>query len=74
MMSKEIEKMHQEIATRNSINAVKKANEVEKLLLEEIGTLRTLVIQHHEQLAQLQQKYNLLLTKNFTGGSTANVS
>lgn len=62
---------HQEIATRNSREAINKAERTHSELLARITHLESLVSSQGQTLVQLQQKYNLLLTKNFGGGSTS---
>jgi len=62
---------HQEIATRNSREAINKAERTHDELLGRITHLENLASSQGQALVQLQQKYNLLLTKNFGGGSTS---
>jgi len=66
----EIAKAHQEIATRNSRAAVEKVDSTRNELLERLNHLEQLVATQQQQITQLQQKYNLLLTKNFDGRAT----
>lgn len=62
---------HQELATRNSQAAVKTANATRNELLDRISRLEGVVAVLGQRLGDLEQKYNLLLTKNFNGGSTS---
>jgi hypothetical protein len=71
MSEEHIAKAHQEIATRNSMSAVKAAQDSEKRLNDRIDFLENLVRTQHEQIAQLQNKYNLLLSSRFSSGSTS---
>ena len=62
---------HQEIATRNSRTAINKAEQTHSELLARIVHIESLVASQGQALVKLQQKYNVLLTKNFNGGSTS---
>lgn len=62
--------MHQEVATRNAQNAVKKVNQVEATVTERLNQLERLAVTQQQRLDDIERKYNLLLTKNFNGGST----
>ncbi len=66
-----IAKAHEEVATRNAQVAVKRVGEVEITLTERLQHLENIVANMHGEIQQLQQKYNLLLTKSFNGGSTS---
>ena len=70
-MNSEAIKAHQEIATRNSRVAIEKAERTHDELLTRIIHLEGLVSSQGQVIIQLQQKYNLLLTKNFNGGGTS---
>lgn len=69
-MSDETAKAHQELATRNSRAAVKKADDTRNELLDRINHLERLVVTDHQKLVELEKKYNLLLTARFDGRST----
>lgn len=62
---------HQEIATRNSRAAVVFSEETRHVLTERILSMEKAFNALAAQMAQLEQKYNLLLTKHFSGGSTS---
>ncbi len=64
-------KAHQEVATRNAQVAVKQANDTRTELLTRLNNLEALVTNQQSEIFQLNQKYNLLLTNRFNGGSTA---
>ncbi len=66
-----IAKAHEEVATKNAQVAVKRVSEVEATLTERIVYLENVAASMQGELKQLQNKYNLLLTKNFDGGSTS---
>ena len=70
-MNEETVKAHQEIATRNSRTAINKAESTYNELLKRIIHLEGLVASQGQTITQLQQKYNLLLTKNFNGKGTS---
>jgi hypothetical protein len=70
-MDESIAKAHQEIATRNSQNAVKSVDQLRAEMVDAFNAQSRAMQQMHAQLTDLQQKYNLLLTKNFHGGSTS---
>ncbi len=70
-MEESIAKAHQEIATRNSQNAVKAVDQLRAEMVDAFNAQSRAMQQMHAQLTDLQQKYNLLLTKNFHGGSTS---
>ena len=70
----EIKEVNEAIAkvAENNANAALQHSEATKAeLMAIIKGLEGLVITHNDQISQLQHKYNLLLTKNFNGGSTA---
>jgi hypothetical protein len=66
-----IAKAHEKIATRNSQIAVKRVSELESTLHERLMALETRVANQDFEISHLHDKYNLLLTKNFNGGSTS---
>jgi hypothetical protein len=66
-----IAKVHQETATRNAQVAVKQSNDTREELLNRMIHLEALVTTQQSEIQQLHQKYNLLLTKQFNGGSTS---
>ncbi len=66
-----IARAHQEVATRNAQVAVKQANDTRTELLARLNNLEALVTNQQGEIHQLQQKYNLLLTQRFNGGSTS---
>lgn len=68
---REIAKVHEQVATRNAQAAVQRVAKTESELIERIDRLEGLVLATANQVAMLQEKYNLLLTKNFHGGSTS---
>jgi len=70
-MSKEIEQAHQEVATRNAQAAVTLANSTKAALEMRLDHLEHLVTNLYQTVTTLEQKYNLLLTSRFNGGSTA---
>jgi hypothetical protein len=70
-MNEETVKAHQEIATRNSRTAINKAESTHNELLKRIIHLENLASSQGQVLAQLQQKYNLLLSKSFNGRGTS---
>lgn len=68
---KEVVQANQELATRNSQAAVNTANKTRDELTNKIVTLEKTVFQLVNQVAQLNQKYNLLLSNRFNKGSTS---
>ncbi len=66
-----IAKAHQEVATRNAQVAVKQANDTRTEMFKRMLHLEAIVTNQQSEIQQLQQKYNLLLTQRFNGGSTA---
>jgi len=70
-MSDEMAKTHQEIATRNSREAIKKADATRDELLTKISHLENLVANLAAKTNELEQKYNMLLTARFDGKATA---
>lgn len=73
MSNQEVEtmKVHQEIATRNSKEAIAKSEKTRDELLDRINRLERLVTNQEQKITQMEQKYNLLLTARFDGRSTA---
>ena len=73
-MSSESEtiKAHQEIATRNAREAIRKSDATRDEVLARVNHLDALVANLTFEVAQLQQKYNLLLTARFDGKGTDN--
>ncbi len=69
-MSEE-DKFRSEVAARNSRVAVERVQATRDELLLRLVHLETVVNSQSVQIAHLQQKYNLLISKNFNGGSTA---
>ena len=71
-MSQETEtmKVHQELATRNAKMAVEKVEKTRDELLDRLNKLERLVANQQQQITQIEQKYNLLLTARFDGRST----
>ena len=67
---KEVIQANQELATRNSQAAVKTANQTRDELSAKILLLEKTVAQLVQQVSQLNQKYNLLLSNRFNKGST----
>jgi len=61
---------YSEIAARNSKAAVKAAEDTRNELLDRIIHLEQLVATQGELINILDNKYNLLLTQRFSGGST----
>jgi hypothetical protein len=70
-MSDEVARAHQEVATRNSREAIRKADATRNELLGRITHLEALVANLTASVAQLEQKYNLLLTARFDGRATS---
>lgn len=66
-----IAKAHEEIATRNAQVAVTTANEAKNDVREKIRRLEGLLLNLTHEVEHLNDKYNLLLTKSFNGGSTS---
>jgi len=62
---------HQELATRNSQVAVLVANEAKNDMAKQISQLRDMMITQQREIELLNEKYNILITKNFSGGSTS---
>ena len=61
---------HEKVATNNARAAITIATEVKDMTEERIKRLEGLVSNLEFQITHLHQKYNLLLTKQFNGGST----
>lgn len=70
-MSDEYARAFSDTATKNSQAAVNTANDTNNRLTARIDALERLVIALQAEVAQMQGKYNLLLTARFNGGSTA---
>jgi hypothetical protein len=69
-MSNEETKLHQEIATRNSREAIRKSDATRDELLVRISHLEQIVSGLSFSVQHLEQKYNLLLSARFDGKST----
>lgn len=69
-MDESIAKAHQEIATRNSQNAVKAVEQLRTEMVDAYNAQSRQMQMMAAQLTDLQQKYNILLSKSFHGGST----
>jgi len=67
---KEVNDAAAEVANRNAKTALQHSEKTRLEITERVNTLENLVREMYGQLAQLQNKYNLLLTKNFNRGST----
>lgn len=67
----EVAKAHQEIATRNAQNAVNSVEELRANYDKRILHLEQLIATLYNKHTLLEQKYHLLLTQRFNGGSTA---
>ena len=67
---KEVNDAAAEVANRNAKTALQHSEKTRLELTDRVNTLENLVREMYGQLAQLQNKYNLLLTKNFNRGST----
>jgi len=70
-MNDEIARTHQEIATRNARAAVQAAETTKAEMTVRLNHLEHLVAGQQVKLGELEQKYNLLLTKRFDGRATA---
>lgn len=66
-----IAQVHQETATRNAQTAVKAVKDLSSELKERVDRLEGLVANMHNKQCDLERKYNLLLSKSFSGGSTS---
>lgn len=66
----QVAEAHQRVATQNAQVAVQQVQELRSEFGEKLAHLEALVRTQHEQIAQLHQKYNLMLTKRFDHGST----
>jgi len=71
-MSDEIS--YAELAARNAIAAVDRVELTRDELINRIVHLEGLVSNLGLKTLDLEQKYNILLAKNFNGGSTENVN
>lgn len=67
----DLSKAFGEVATRNAQAALEVANNTKSELTMRVNALENLVTSLNGQIAQLQQKYNLLLSSRFNGGSTS---
>ena len=67
---KEVNDAAAEVANRNAKTALQHSEKTRLEITERVNTLENLVREMYGQIAQLQNKYNLLLTKNFNRGST----
>lgn len=68
---KEVNEAYAKVMERNANAAISHSKQTKDELIEKMKFLEGLVVAHHGQIAQLQEKYNLLLTNRFSGGSTA---
>lgn len=68
-----VAKAHEEVATRNARTAVTMATELKVTIEDRMHTLEALVGTLQFEITHLHQKYNLMLTKNFNGGSTVDL-
>lgn len=62
---------HQKVETMNAKAALRHSEETRKVLTERINQLEMFLRTQNNVISQLQNKYNLLLTERFTGGSTS---
>ena len=69
-MNDEMIKLHQEVATKNSKTAIRMSKETREDLTEQMQQMNMMLNTLYQQVQQLEQKYNLLLTSSFKGGST----
>jgi len=69
-MEDAIAKAREEVVKRNTMLAL---SEVDKLR-KRVNFLEALVTTQNEKLGLMDKKINLMLTKNFNGGSTENVN
>jgi len=69
-MSKEIAEMHEKIATRNAQSAVNSTAALREEFEEFRKAMTGIINDQQFRIADLTQKYNLLLTQRFNGGST----
>lgn len=65
-----VAKAHEEVASRNARTAITLATEVKVTLEDRMQNLEGLVHTLQFELTHLHQKYNLMLSKQFNGGST----
>lgn len=70
-MNDETVKAHSELATRNSREAVRKAEATDAALTTRMAHLEAVVSQLAGTVGGLEQKYNLLLSKRFNGKGTS---
>lgn len=66
-----IAKAHQEVATRNARAAIDKIKETKGELDTRLQLLEMTVTSLQQEQEIMSNRINLLLTKNFTGGSTS---
>ncbi len=64
-------KAHQEIATRNAREAIRKAESTRDELLTRIIHIEATVASLGTSIVKLEQKYNIMLTARFDGKGTA---
>jgi uncharacterized membrane-anchored protein YhcB (DUF1043 family) len=70
-MSDEVAKAHQEVATRNARAAVDDVARLRTEMVDHFNAQSKVLQAMHAQVQDLAQKYNLLLTQSFHGGSTS---
>lgn len=70
-MSSELSKIHERTATRNAQAAVARVAVVESELKGKIVALEAKIASQSMQIDLLNERYILLLTNRFNGGSTA---
>jgi ABC-type Zn uptake system ZnuABC Zn-binding protein ZnuA len=71
MSDVELAKAHQEAATKNAREAIRKADATHAEMSARMTHLDHLVAQLSATVGELQQKYNLLLTARFDGKATS---
>lgn len=64
-------KHHQELATRNSLNAAQAVIKLRTELVPKIQQHEQIIRALLDKVADLERKYNLLLSARFNGGSTS---
>ncbi len=65
------DKLYSELAAENAQKAVINNEKTRNELLDRMKHLEGVVAQLEFKYTHLEQKYNLLLTKNFSGGPTS---